>query len=242
MKHNPYAPLRRGCFYTTDLNSIWSLIYVTPPTISNSGTYYYTGGNRGPTFTDRGGSSYYTITNKSNKNVGTYTYRVALNNKTTCAWSTGGTADITGSYTIRYNTETLQVCVNSGGLWGYCAFTVTYVDENGQNKTLSYAQNALSTGWVVAGTVYPAKNSTVTYTITAINTGDESSKGIYNRTDERIMLEPNRGGRATLKNGTVTSFTGVLQLSGSQVLGYDAYGNDMLNYLLYLYTVNTYTQ
>ncbi len=82
----------------TDFGPVWSLQFVSKPSISNSGTYYYTGGQIGPDITPA--SSYYTITGNKNTATGSYTYRVSLKNKTATAWSDGSTADITGTYSI----------------------------------------------------------------------------------------------------------------------------------------------
>ncbi len=90
-------------FLVTDLSSVWSLRFISKPSISNSVTYIYTGGQVGPDITPA--SSDYTISgNKNTAASGSaYTFRVALNDKTACRWSDGTTDDITGTYYIKHN-------------------------------------------------------------------------------------------------------------------------------------------
>ncbi len=101
----------------TNYGPIWSLVYVTPPTISNAGTYVYTGGYVGPDITS---SSYYTVTGNKNVSGGSYAYTVTLNDKTAYRWTTGGTADITGTYNIAYAVNI--VFSNSNPASAYTAF------------------------------------------------------------------------------------------------------------------------
>ncbi len=212
----------QGALFYTDFGPVVSLTYVTPPTISNSVTYYYTGGSRGPTITDRGGSSYYTVTDASKVNVGTYTFRVALKNKSTSAWSTGGTADITGTYYVKYNTDTISLQMTYDGDSSHRPwYSVQYTDEYGNAAEATSSQ-----------TIHPKSGSTVSYWVD-VPCGARVScmGGSFNDTwqDSYNVYPTISGGRGRLWIGNFTSKDGTVTIE----VYYGGYGGS------YSFLINT---
>ncbi len=121
----------------TDLNSIWSLIYVTPPTVT-VGTYTYNGNSQGPTIrhNQTNWSSYYSVSgNTTASAAGSYSFKFILKDKTACRWTDYTTADKSYSYTIKKSQYAVNLNLRQGG---ETYIKVTYTDTSGTTQTTDY--------------------------------------------------------------------------------------------------------
>ncbi len=195
----------RLVFKFTDLNQIWSLQYITKPAITNAGTYTYTGGNVGPTIAN---SSFYTVTGnkKSAVSSSAYTFRVSLNDKTAYRWSDGSTADITGTYYIKYATHVLTVKYRESDMSFYS--DITYVNELGETKSYRASDGETER------TLYVKQGSAVSYAAYYVNNKDDPTYIIW-------LSEPGvdgsrclgvGSGTFTVKTGSFTAKQGTLDI------------------------------
>ncbi len=226
------------CFIVdTDLNQIMSLTFVSVPSVTNSGTYYTTGSSVGPNIAT---STYYTVTGNKQTTASSsaYTYRIALKNKSTTAWSNGSTNDITGTYYVKYYTDTVSLNVKNGVATGTrgsstATITVQYTDENG--NTVSSTST---------GTIYPKRGSTVSYYVDVFT----DKQVVLSQRDEWDCLNPSElnyspsGGRARIREGTFASSVGQVYIKTYYKWDtgpYDAYGYQTYTQVVYEFYIGT---